>query len=70
MTVTKFENKTRSLHIQNKLNANLTALHALYYHIQLLTTCRTVYYDYVGHYFLGQIPNRELLLLLVSLISY
>ena len=46
------------------LNANLTALRAFYYDVLLLTAA---YSDYAGHFFLGQFPNMELLLLLLSL---
>ena len=49
--------------VQNKLNANLTALRAFYYDVVLLTTA---YSDYVVHFFLGQFPNMELMLLLLS----
>ena len=51
MITTKFGNKTSSLRtIQNKLNANLTALRTFYYDVLLFTTA---YSDYVGHFFLG-----------------
>ena len=63
MTITKFGNKTRSLRTNN-LDANLTALRAFYYDVLLLTAA---YSDYAGHIFLGQFPNIELLLLLLSL---
>ena len=46
--------------VQNKLNANLTALRAFYYDVLLLTTA---YSDYAVHFFLGQFPNMELMLL-------
>ena len=52
--------------VQNNLNANLTALRAFYYDVLLLTAA---YSDYAGHFFLGQFPNMELLLLLLSLYS-
>ena len=52
--------------VQNNVNANLTALHAFYYDVLLLTAA---YSDYARHYFLGQFPNMELLLLLLSLYS-
>ena len=48
---------------QNKLNANLTAMRAFYYDVLLLTTA---YSDYAVHFFLGQFPNMELMLLLLS----
>ena len=56
--------------VQNNLNANLTALCAFYFFffflndVLLLTAVDS---DYAGHLFLGQIPNMELLLLLLSL---
>ena len=52
--------------VQNNLNANLTALRAFYYGVLLLTAA---YSDFAGHFFLGQFPNMELLLLLLSLYS-
>ena len=61
MTITKFGNKTRSLRTKH---VNLTALRAFYYDVLLLTAA---YSDYAGHFFLGQFPHMELLLLLLSL---
>ena len=49
--------------VQNKLNAKLTAMRAFYYDVLLLTTA---YSDYAVHFFLGQFPNMELMLLLLS----
>ena len=63
MTTTKFGNKTRGL-LQNNLNAHLTALHAFYYDVLLLTTAYSALY--AVHFFLGQFPNMELMLLLLS----
>ena len=48
--------------VQNNLNANLTALRAFYYDVLLLTAA---YSDYMMHFFLGQFPNMELMLLLL-----
>ena len=53
--------------VQNKLNANLTALRAFYYDVLLLTTAYCVY---AVHFFLGQFPNMELMLLLLSPLFY
>ena len=66
MTITKFGIMKFGLGVcvQNNLNANLTALHAFYYDVLLLTAA---YSDYAGQFFLGQLPNMELLLLLLSL---
>ena len=58
MTTTKFGNKTRSL--RTKLNS---VLRAFYYDVLLLTT---VYTAYAVHFLLGQFPNMELMLLLLS----
>ena len=44
--------------IQNKLNANFTALRTFYNDVLLLTTA------YAVHFFLSQFPNMELMLLL------
>ena len=52
--------------VHNNVNANLTALRAFYYDVLLLTTA---FSDYARHSFLGQFPNMELLLLLLSLYS-
>ena len=52
--------------VHNNLNANLTAWRTFYYDVLLLTAA---YSDYAGHFFLGQFPNMELLLLLLSLYS-
>ena len=50
--------------VQNKLNANFTALHAFYYDDLLLTTA---YSACVEHFFLGhQLPNMKMMLLLLS----
>ena len=46
------------------MNANLTALRAFYYDVLLLTTA---YSACAVRFFLGQFPNMELLLLLLSL---
>ena len=62
MTTTKFGNKTRS-YVQHKLNANLTALRAFHYEVLLLTTAFSAM-----HFFLGQFPNMELMLFLLSLL--
>ena len=48
------------------MNANLTALRAFYYDVLLLTTA---YLACAVRFFLGQFPNMELLLLLLSLYS-
>ena len=48
--------------VQNNLNTNLTALRAFYYEVLLLTAA---YSDYAGHFFLGQLPTMEVLLLLL-----
>ena len=45
---------------------NLTALHTFYYDVLLLTTA---YSAWAVRFFLGQFPNMELLLLLLSLYS-
>ena len=50
--------------VQNKLNANFTSLRAFYYDVLLLTT---VYSACTVHFFLGQFPNMELMLLLSPL---
>ena len=52
--------------VHNNLNANLTAWRTFYYDVLLLTAA---YSDYAEHFFLGQFPNMELLLLLLSLYS-
>ena len=52
--------------VHNNLKANLTAWRTFYYDILLLTAA---YSDYAGHFFLGQFPNMEVLLLLLSLYS-
>ena len=41
----------------------MTALRAFYYDVLLLTTA---YSAYAVHFFLGQFPNMELMLLLLS----
>ena len=66
VTITKFGITKFGLGVcvQNNLNAYLTALRAFYYDVLLLTAA---YSDYVGQFFLGQFPNMELLLLLLSL---
>ena len=50
----------------NNVNANLTALRTFYYDVLLLTTA---YSACAVRFFLGQFPNMELLLLLLSLYS-
>ena len=56
---------TRSLRTKqsNKLNANFTALRTFYYDVLLLTTA---YSACMVHFFLGQFPNMELILMLLS----
>ena len=49
--------------VQNKLNANFTALRAFYVDVLLLTTA---YSTCAVQFFLGQLPNMELMLLLLS----
>ena len=63
MTITKFGNKTKSLRTKQS-ERKLDSLCAFYYDVLLLTAA---YSDYAGHFFLGQLPNMELLLLLLSL---
>ena len=66
-TTTKFGNKTKSLRT-NKTERKHDSLRAFYYDVLLLTTA---YSAYVVHFFLGQFPNMELmLLLLLSLLFY
>ena len=58
----KFGNKTRSLRTkqtEQKLDS--------FEHILLLTTA---YFVYVVHFFLGQFPNMELIIVVVTFISY
>ena len=52
--------------VQNKTERKLDSLRAFYYDVLLLTTA---YYAYAVHFFLGQFPNMELMLLL-SPLSY
>ena len=49
--------------VQNNLNANFTSLRAFYYDVLLLTTA---YSTCVVHFSLGQFPNMEMMLLLLS----
>ena len=63
MTITKFGNKTKSLRTKQS-ERKIDSLRAFYYDVLLLTAA---YSDYAGHFFLGQFPNMELLLLLLSL---
>ena len=49
--------------VQNKTERKLDSLHAFYYDVLLLTTA---YSAYAVHFFLGQLPNMELMLLLLS----
>ena len=63
---TKFGNKTRSLRT-NKTERKHDSLRAFYYDVLLLTT---VYSAYAVHFFLGQFPNMELMLLLLSPLFY
>ena len=53
--------------VQNKLDAYLTALRTFYYDVLLLTTAYSVY---AVHFFLGQFPNMEFMLLLLSPLFY
>ena len=50
--------------VQNKSERKLDSLCAFYYDILLLTTA------YAVHFFLGQFPNMELMLLLLSPLYY
>ena len=61
MTITKFGNKTRSLRTKQSEH-KLDSLRAFYYDILLLTAA---YSDYAGHFFQGQFPNMDWLLLLL-----
>ena len=56
---TKFGNKL-GVCIQNKTERKLDSLRAFYYDVLLLTTA---YSAYAVHFFLGQFPNMELMLL-------
>ena len=49
--------------VKTKMNASFTALHTFCYHVLLLTTA---YSHSTVHFFLGQFPNMELMLLLLS----
>ena len=62
MTTTKFSNKTRSLQTK-QTERKFDSLPAFYYDVLLLTTA---YSDYAVHFFLGQFPNMELMLFLLS----
>ena len=53
--------------VQNKTKRKLDILRAFYYDVILLTTA---YSAYTVHFFLGQFPNMELMLLLLSPLSY
>ena len=66
MTTTKFGNKTRSLRTE-QTNAKLDSLHTFYYDVLFLTTA---YSAYAVHFFLGQFPTMELMLLLLSAFFY
>ena len=61
---TKFGNKTIGVCVQNKTERKLDSLRAFYYGVLLLTTA------YAVHFFLGQFPNMELMLLLLSPLFY
>ena len=50
--------------VQNKTERKLDSLRALHYDVLLLTTAYSVH---VVHFFLGQFPNMELMLLLSPL---
>ena len=50
--------------VQNKTERKLDSLRAFYYDVLLLTTAYSVY---AVHFFLGQFPNMELMLLLSPL---
>ena len=52
--------------VQNKLNANLTALRTFYYDVPLKTI--TAYSDYAGHFFLGQFPQYGIAVIVVALV--
>ena len=61
MTITKFGNKTRSLRTKQtepKLDRFACVL--------LWRSITTAYYAYAVHFFLGQFPSMELMLLLLS----
>ena len=49
--------------VQNKTERKLDSLRAFYYDVLLLTNA---YSAYAVHFFLGQFPNMELMLLLLS----
>ena len=49
--------------VQNKTERKHDSLRAFYYDVLLLTTA---YSAYAVHFFLGQFPNMELMLLLLS----
>ena len=66
MTTTKFANKTRSLRT-NKTERKLDSLRTFYYDVLLLTTA---YSAYAVHFFLGQFPNMELMLLLFNVVAF
>ena len=53
--------------VQNKTERKFDSLRAFYYDVLLLTT---VYSAYAVHSFLGQFPNMELMLLLLSPLFY
>ena len=54
--------------VQNKTERKLDSLRAFYYDVLLLIT--TAYFAYAVHFFLGQFPNMELILLLWSALFY
>ena len=62
-TTTKFGNKTTNLRTKTKLKRKHDSLRAFYYDVLLLTTACSAY---AVHFFLGQFPNMELMLLLLS----
>ena len=53
--------------VQNNTERKLDSLRAFYYDVLLLTTAYSVY---AVHPFLGQFPNMELMLLLLSPLFY
>ena len=53
--------------VQNKTERKHDSLRAFYYDVLLLTTA---YSAYAVHFFLGQFPNMELMLLLLSPLFY
>ena len=64
MTTTKFGNKTRSL--RTKQTKRKIDSFARYYDV-LILLLTTAYSAYAVHFFLGQFPNMELMLLLSPL---